>query len=183
METSNSSAYTSFSLPSENPADSNANNWFGSVFDGASFDARLNQYNDALDRMYNAEQSYLAFQRESQFNSAEAEKNRQFNSAEAEKQRAFEKDMSDTAYQRAMADMQKAGLNPLLAYQQGGASTPSVSAASGSAASSSSSGGYSQSKASSGRNNLSELLNIIVPLASGAYGLGLNSKFKIKGFK
>lgn len=36
----------------------------------------------------------------------------------------FETSMSNTAYQRSMKDMRSAGLNPMLAYQQGGASTP-----------------------------------------------------------
>lgn len=40
------------------------------------------------------------------------------------KQMEFQLYMSNTAYQRAMADMRKAGLNPILAYKQGGASTP-----------------------------------------------------------
>lgn len=41
------------------------------------------------------------------------------------KNRDFQKRMSETSYQRAMADMKLAGLNPMLAYTQGGASTPS----------------------------------------------------------
>lgn len=37
----------------------------------------------------------------------------------------FQREMSNTSYQRGVIDMQKAGLNPMLAYSQGGASTPS----------------------------------------------------------
>lgn len=44
-----------------------------------------------------------------------------FNSNEALKQRQWQQNMAETSYQRAMADMQKAGLNPILA--SGGIST------------------------------------------------------------
>lgn len=84
------------------------------------------------------------------FNASEAEKNRQFNASEAEKNRLFQEQMSNTAYQRSVSDLQASGLNPYLLYGSGSpASVPSGSYASGSPAS-----GY-QASVGSGASNAS----------------------------
>lgn len=53
----------------------------------------------------------------------------QFSAQQANKQMAFQADMANTAHQREMADLQKAGLNPILAAN-GGAAAPSGASAS-----------------------------------------------------
>lgn len=64
-----------------------------------------------------------------------------FSAEEAKKNRDYQTEMSNTAYQRAVEDLRKAGLNPYLAYQQGGASSPAGSFATTGSRSSHSTGG------------------------------------------
>lgn len=51
------------------------------------------------------------------------------NAANVKAQIDFQREQGNTSYQRGVADMQAAGLNPALAYQNGGASTSSGAAA------------------------------------------------------
>lgn len=91
-----------------------------------------------------------------------------FNSAEAEKSRNWQEMMSSTSYQRAIADMERAGINPasLGGAQISGASTPSGASAS---ASLPSVGGSGSSSASFHGSNMSGVLG---QLASTAlYGM------------
>jgi hypothetical protein len=66
-----------------------------------------------------------------QAQAAQAASAQSFSAEQAQKQMDFQERMRSTQYQTTVKDLMAAGLNPMLAYTQGGAGTPSGSAAVG----------------------------------------------------
>lgn len=79
---------------------------------------------------YLAALQQAAAREQMQFQQASAREAMQFSADQAALNRDFQREMSNTAYQRAVADLRKAGLNPVLAVGAS-ASTPQGNAAQG----------------------------------------------------
>lgn len=81
--------------------------------------------------LYGANEDRRAQERANEQNIASAREQTNFQREMVKQQTDFQERMANTSYQRAMKDMEQAGLNPMLAFSQGGASTPSGATASG----------------------------------------------------
>lgn len=107
------------------------------------------------------------------YNSAQAAFNRDFQHREAAIQREWYEYMSNSAITRLYADMQNAGINPILAYSQGGAATATTGVPTGSAASYNVGGG----------DTLSSILSSVADLVAAINGSGRKVSTKAVGFR
>lgn len=109
----------------------------------------------------------------------EAQKQRDWSSAEAQKQRDYDERMIKEYYVNMVEGMKKAGINPILAFQNGVSQMPSAHgyAATGGA----SSGSYTSSYKGyvSDTQSLAYMINGIMQIAAGLYTANLNSKTTI----
>ncbi len=124
-----------------------------------------------LDGLFASQGEENRFNRD--FNAEQALLNREFQANEARKQREWYTELSNSAWQRSVSDMQRAGINPILAYQQGGAASATSGVPVGSAASYNVGGG----------DTLSSLLSSVADLVAAINGSGKKVSTRSIGFR
>lgn len=81
--------------------------------------------------IYGANQSKQAVKEAAEVSRQSAREQMEFQTRSNAKQMAFQERMSNTAHQRQIRDLERAGLNPILSAKYGGSSVPSGSSSSG----------------------------------------------------
>jgi len=104
--------------------------------------------------------NYFGAQAANRANKKMAREQMAFQQESSREQMDFQERMSNTAYQRSMQDMRQAGLNPILAYNLGGASSPSGAQSAGATAQMQNELGSAVSSAQDARRLQAEIANM-----------------------